>query len=636
MPLVTFLPSGKSIDAAPGTELLDAAKALGLSVDAPCGGKGTCGQCVARVVSGQVETGSLGSLDKDEVAAGYVLACRSKVARVPVSVEMAEAAGKTGGKFIEKAEESMLVRSELMPAQWNFSPLTVKWLLDVPAPAAGDGLSDLDRLTASIQKQWGRKDVIYPLSVVRGAASCLRAQSGRVTVTLIDEEGRLNAVALEPGDTTTRHYGIAVDVGTTTVAVELVQLYEAKIVEVATDYNDQIECGLDVISRINYAAKPQRLKELRDKALATVNRLIRRVCEDSGLKPDEISTAAVSGNTVMTHLLLGLDPEYIRLEPYVPTLYRSQHFTAAEIGIDINRQSWVYLAPAVGSYVGGDITSGVLCTDLAAEKEEVSLFIDIGTNGEIVAGNKDFLLTCACSAGPAFEGGGIECGMRASLGAIERVEVDRQTGVPAYAVIGRSKPSGICGSGMITLIAELFLKGWIDSSGKLERARPCDRIKIDGRRASYLLASAEESATGRAIRISESDIGNILRAKAAIFSACDLMIRQLDMGFGDLAKVYIAGGFGRFLDIEKAIAIGMIPDLPKEKYQYIGNASLMGSYMILVSQDFKRKQDDLAARMTYLDLSSMPEYMDRYSAALFLPHTDAKLFPSVRGPVGRG
>jgi uncharacterized 2Fe-2S/4Fe-4S cluster protein (DUF4445 family) len=630
MPLVTFLPSGKTIDTAPGTELMDAAKALGLAVDAPCGGKGTCGRCMVRIVSGNVEADSLGAIDKDDVAAGFVLACGSKIGRAPVTVELPGISSKTGGKFIENAEESVLVKKELMPAEWNYGPLTVKWLLAVPPPLPGDGLSDIDRVSASIQSQWGKKEVCFPLSVIRDVASAIRKEGGQATVTLIDEAPRLNVVGIEPGDTTTRHYGIAVDVGTTTIAVELVQLHEAKIVEVATDYNDQIECGLDVISRINYASRPQRLKELREKALATVNRLVRRVCEDSGLKPQEISTAVVSGNTVMTHLLLGLDPEYIRLEPYVPTLYRAPGIPASDIGIDINRESWVRISPSVGSYVGGDITSGVLCTDLAADREEVSLFIDIGTNGEIVVGNKDFLMTCACSAGPAFEGGGIECGMRASLGAIERVSVDSRTGEPSWTAIGGGKPRGICGSGMVSLIAGLFLSGWLDASGKLERGRPCERVIVDGRRASYILANAEETEPGKPISVSEIDIANILRAKAAIYSACDLMLSRLGVEPSTLSNVYVAGGFGRFLDIEKAIAIGMIPDLPLEKYHYIGNASLMGSYMVLVSQDFMRRQDEIASRMTYVDLSAMSDYMDRYSAALFLPHTDTELFPSVR------
>jgi uncharacterized 2Fe-2S/4Fe-4S cluster protein (DUF4445 family) len=630
MPLVTFQPSGKSIEAAPGTELLDVARAAGLVLDAPCGGKGTCGECLVRIISGNVDADGLGTVDKDDAAAGFVLACKSKVAFVPVVVELSGAEAKTGGQFIENAEESVLVKKELMPAEWNYEPLTVKWFLVVAPPATGDGRSDLDRLTASIQKQWGKKEVVYPLSVIRQAAEVLRAQAGQVTVTLMHDDRQLSVVSLEAGDTTTQHFGVAVDIGTTTVAVELVQLYTAGILEVATDYNDQIECGLDVISRITYAARPARLKELREKVLASVNRLIRRVAQDKLIRTKDISTAVVSGNTTMVHLLLGLNPEFIRLEPYVPTFHQAPDLLAAEIGIDINPQSRIYLSPAVGSYVGGDITAGVLCTDLALDRDEVNLFIDIGTNGEMVVGNREFLMTCACSAGPAFEGGGIECGMRASLGAIERVEVDPATGKPTCAVIGNGKPRGICGSGMITLLANLFLAGMLDRAGQFNRERKSEFIQVEGRRARYVIVPAAESGSGKPITVSELDVNNILRAKAAIFSACSLMLRQLDLKFGDLANIYIAGGFGRFLDIEKAIVIGMIPDLPKEKYHYIGNSSLMGSYMILVSQEYKQKQQALAGRMTYIDLSAMPDYMDHYSGALFLPHTDVGLFQSVK------
>jgi uncharacterized 2Fe-2S/4Fe-4S cluster protein (DUF4445 family) len=353
------------------------------------------------------------------------------------------------------------------------------------------------------------------------------------------------------------------------------------------------------------------------------------------VEPREVCDAVLSGNTTMSHLLLGLKPEYIRLDPYVPTVLHFPYMGASAIGIEINPDSWVYLSPCVGSYVGGDITAGALCTDLATDTEEINLFVDIGTNGELVVGNRDFLMTCACSAGPAFEGGGIDCGMRAAVGAIEKVQVDSQTGMARCSTIGHVKPRGICGSGMIGLLADLFLTGWIDAAGRLERTRPCPAIRIDGKRARYVLAEASESATGQELAVSETDIDNILRAKAAIYSACALMVRHLEMEFTDLAHVYIAGGFGRFLDLEKAISIGLIPDIPREKFHYIGNSSLTGSYMVAISQDYRRRQLELAQRMTCIELSSDPAYMDQYTAALFLPHTDPDRFPSVPAAAGR-
>lgn len=630
MPVVTFLPSGKSVNVPAGTELVDAARQAGLEIDKPCGGKGTCGKCVVHIRSGQVDSDSLGVLTQEAVAQGDVLACKTSILDDSVTVEIPEQQDKKNGKFSDSADEVNLIRHELLPKNWQYNPLAIKWFVEVPQPEMGDGLSDIDRLTRQLQSQWGKKEFVYPLSIIRSLADCLRAKNGQVTVTMVRETDRYHIIGIEPGNSTVHHYGIAVDVGTTTVAVQLVFLPLAKIVASRSDYNDQIVCGLDVISRINYARRSDRLEELRKRVLATINRLIKQLADSHNVGPQSIYNAVISCNTTMTHLLLGLNPEYIRLEPYTPTLLETPYLTAGDIGIEINPESWVYLSPSVGSYVGGDITAGLLCTDLAESTEGFSLFIDIGTNGEIVVGNGEILMTCACSAGPAFEGGGIECGMRAALGAIERVDVEARTGLPTYSTIGNTRPKGICGSAMISLLANLFRTGWLDAAGKLNRSRPTEAIMIEGRYAKYVIAPAEKTDTGKPITISELDIENIIRAKAAIYSACALMVKQLGFDLADLDKIYIGGGFGRFLDIEMAVIIGLLPDIDRSKFQYIGNSSLMGSYMILVSEDYRARQLELAKRMTYIDLSTDPEYMDQYTGALFLPHTDPSRFPSVK------
>lgn len=630
MPTITFKPMGKTITVSSGTELLDAARQAEVEVKAPCGGKGTCGKCIVRITEGEVDSDSLGVLSGPAVADGYVLACKTKVIDSDITIEVPEQSGREGGKFTDADEDARLVRQELFPEKWNFDPLAIKWCVDVPAPQLEDGLSDVDRLTRRLQLEWGKKEIVYPLSVIRTVADVLRLEEGKVTATIIRESERFRVIELEPGDTTVRHYGIAVDVGTTTIAVRLVFLPLAETIATRSDYNDQVECGLDVISRINYARKPERLEELRERVLKTINNLVKQVCESHEVNPLEICNAVVSGNTTMVHLLLGLNPEYIRLEPYTPTLLETPYLTATEVGLDINPQSWIYISPNVGSYVGGDITAGLLCTDLATDSEDISLFIDIGTNGELVIGNNDFMMTCACSAGPAFEGGGIEYGMRAALGAIEGVAIDPETGICEYRTIGDVKPEGICGSGMISLLADLFISGWLDSAGKLNRDKESSAIKIDGRNASYTIAHGSETKHGNDIVISELDIENIIRAKAAIYSACAMMLDQVGMSFEDLTNVYIAGGFGRFLDLEKATIIGLVPDLSREKFHYIGNSSLTGTYMVLVSQEFREKQHELAKRMTYVELSTDPSYMDQYTGALFLPHTDPDRFPSVK------
>ena len=631
MPQVTFQPSGTSIDIPPKTGLLDAARAAGVEIDSPCGGNGTCGKCMVRVVSGDLDAGeSLGALPPTAIADGYVLACKSRVLEADVVIEIPESLGREGNQ-IAAGDETALVRGDLLPREWEYDSLTVKWCVDVPLPRLEDGLSDLDRLTRRIQREWGPVELQFPLAVIRQTAAALREKEGVVTVTLIRESvKRIHVIRIEPGDQTTHHYGIAVDIGTTTISVQLVNLTMASIEGTRSDYNAQVTCGLDVISRINFARRPDRLQELRERVLTTVNQLILKVADASHVPAATICNAVVSGNTTMIHLLLGLDPEHIRLEPYTPTVLETPYLTAADVGVDINPEAWVYCSPCVGSYVGGDITAGALCTNLATDTEEVSLFIDIGTNGELVLGNSEFLLACACSAGPAFEGGGIACGMRAALGAIERVEVNPEDGTCRYWTVGNVRPKGICGSGMIALLADLLRTGWLDAGGKLNRDRVSPAIQIEGRHARYVIAPEGESGLSHAIAISELDIDNIVRAKAAIYAACALLLKHAGLTFSDLANVYIGGGFGRFLNLEKAVILGLVPDLPRDKFHYIGNSSLLGSYLVLVSQDYRQRQLALARRMTYVDLSSDPHYMDQYSSALFLPHTDAAQFPTVQ------
>jgi uncharacterized 2Fe-2S/4Fe-4S cluster protein (DUF4445 family) len=624
------MPSGTKVEIATGANLLDCSRIHGIDIDAPCGGKGTCGKCLVRIAAGVAQTDSLGVLNADEVADGFVLACKTTVGDTPLIVEVPELSGRAGGKFTSAEDDAALIRQDLLPGRWQFDPLAVKWLVEVKSAQAGDGFADLDRLSQAIIKDWGNKKIAYTLPVLRELPQALRDAAGQVTVTIIRELEEYHVIRVEPGDTTYQHYGIAVDVGTTTIAVQLVYLPEAQVIGTMTDYNEQISCGLDIISRINYAATPARLMELRDKVLKTINRLIDRLVKLHHINIFDICNAIVSGNTTMAHLLLGIKPEYLRLEPYTPVIMHAPYLTAAEIGIKVNPQSWVFLSPSVGSYVGGDITAGVLCTALATDSEEISLFIDIGTNGEIVIGNSQFMMTCACSAGPAFEGGGLKYGMRAALGAIERVDVDETTGIARYQTIGDIKPKGICGSGIISLLAKLLLAGWIDQAGKLSRSKTSAAIKINGRFAEYVIVTAAESDSGEDITISEADFDNIIRTKAAIYSAAALILKQLEMSFDDLSNIYIAGGFGRFLDLELAIVIGLLPDAERSKFKYIGNSSLTGSYMVLISQEFKERQASIASRMTYIDLSSDPQYMNQYTSAMFLPHTDIDLFPSVK------
>ena len=625
MPIVKFIPAEINLDVPANTLVIDAARSAGIMIDLPCGGKGTCGKCLVQIIAGQVENRSAGQPTAAEKAAGFVQACQSSITQA-VTIAIPAADEKPTGW---NGDDSIDLLSDHLPQLSDLCPLTQQITLQIPPPGKEDGLSDLDRINRELKSARSIHAANFPLPVIRKLSDLLRRDAGLVTLTLFTTATKTSVLDISSGHAELPHLGIAIDLGTTTISVQLIDLKRGKILYTKNGYNEQIHCGLDIISRINYACQPARLEDLRIKAVHSINRLIAEAAQEAEINKEQIYCAHVSGNTVMLHLLLGLNPEYIRLAPYTPTVLQVPPVSAREAGIAIHPDAVIAFSPGIGSYVGGDITAGILCTDLAQDKEEICLFLDIGTNGEMVIGNNEFLISCACSAGPAFEGGGIECGMRATTGAINSVTIDRETGQAQYTTIGNATPLGICGSGMIDLVAELFLSGWLDAAGKLNRSKKCPFIQLNGRRACYTIADAAAIPGGKPIIITENDIDNLMRAKAAIHAAAAVLLKQIGISFADLAKFYVAGGFGRFLNLQNAIIIGLLPDMPPEKFQYLGNTSLLGSYLLLLSDDFRNRQLTLTKRMTYIDLSNFPGFMDEYTAALFLPHTELHYFPSV-------
>jgi len=583
MPQVTFLPGNITLEMAEGASLLEGARLAGVFIETPCGGKGTCQKCLVHITTD--------GITKD------VLICQTTVGDKPLTVQLPKIAAGSGQ--FENFED---------PAKYvpeNRTSFLKKINLQIPLPALLDGLSDAERFSKAFMKAANCNSINLPLDVLAVLPEKLREADGAVQVNYFIENNTINVVDISRE----KAYGIAVDIGTTTVALWLVDLDDGTIIAAHNAYNDQIECGLDVISRINYAKKF--LPELRSRVLKTINELIVNVCNNANVTPNKLLSVSMAGNTTMIHLLLGIIPEYIRLSPYTPAVFLPQIYTVEQAGISAGKNAPVVFAPAVGSYVGGDITAGLLCTGLAANTGELVLFIDIGTNGEIVLGNREFIFACACSAGPAFEGGGIKHGVRACAGAIERVVID-ENGKPEIHTIGNAPPIGICGSGIISAIAELFRKGIIDSAGKFAE-----------KNGEYVLC---ETSAGGPITISEPDIDNFIRAKGAIFSACQTLLESVSLSFDDVDKVYVAGGFGRFLDLEDARTIGLLPPLSDEKFSFLGNTSVIGAYLTLISEERRATMRELAGRITYVDLSSEPKYMDHYTGALFLPHTDLGLF----------
>lgn len=640
MTVVTFYPSGRTANVQAGTSLLDAAGLASVEVTAPCGGEGGCGECRVQVKTGAVECVARGCLSAEELQEGWVLACSARVTD-DVTVYVSENALDAPQIVTGAASAQQAETTGSTPAA---EPTAVKYQIKVEAPSPDNSFSDFERVARALRATRGMSKVVCGLGVLHQLAAVLRRKDHEVTVTMIDtgagphSNDSAEIVRIEAGNTTRRAFGLAIDIGTTTCAAHLVDLTRNHIMGTAAEYNGQLSRGLDIISRINYAKLAERREELRRLVLGTLNGLIQSLCRNHTVETDELDNVVIAGNTTMLHLLLGLDPEYIRLAPYTPTINHLPLLKGKAVGLLMNPEAFVGFAPGVGSYVGGDITAGLLQSALGTDSRAVRLFLDIGTNGEVVAGNGEWLMACAASAGPAFEGSGVSCGMRAAKGAIERARIDPQTGRAEISVIGGGKPRGVCGSGLVDLLAEMWVHGILDPAGKLnpECAAELTRPTKSRRVHAYVIVPEAESATGEAIVIDELDIQNLLRTKAAVYSACSLMLKSVGLDFSALAQVYVAGGFGRFLDLKKSILIGMLPDLPLDRYVYLGNSALAGARAMLTSAAARRKAVELANRITYLELNVDPSYMDEYTAALFLPHTDINRFPTARAVRLRG
>lgn len=626
---ITFFPNRKTVEAGEGQSILKAAGSHGIHINATCGGKGNCGKCRVVIKEGKVGSRESGFLTEEDLLGGVRLACQTYpltdlAVEIPLGSQM-----RRGGKIATGSKKSELQKLVHRTCEGDYRPLTRKVFMKLPPPNLDDNISDVERLKRElVRRGYETADIHINLPIIRKLGAAMRARNWLVTATLLMVGNVIEVMDVQPGDTTKPRWGAAVDVGTTSLVVYLVDMFSGKIVDMASSYNPQVRCGEDIISRIVYASERNGLDELQKLVVDAVNGLIEEMARKNDVAPESIDSIVISGNTTMTHLFYGVDPSHIREEPYIPTATLFPLMRTKSLGLNINDFGVIYAMPGVASYVGGDITSGILASRLY-KKPELSLFIDIGTNGEIVLGNSDWMITAACSAGPAFEGGGVKFGMRAMDGAIEKVAISQEDHEAKVAVIGNTKPVGICGSGMIDALAEMFLTGVIDQRGKINLDTGTSRVRNGENGPEYVLAWAEETATGKDIALTEPDIDNIIRTKGAIYAGFRALLGEVGFTFADVQKVYIAGGFGNYLDVERAITIGLLPDLPIEKFEFLGNTSIMGAYMALLSRTLRKDVEDIARKMTYLELSVSRSFMDEYVSALFLPHTHSDEFPTV-------
>jgi uncharacterized 2Fe-2S/4Fe-4S cluster protein (DUF4445 family) len=632
---ITFLPDEKSVEVEAGITLIEAAEKAGIHINSLCGGEGVCGRCRVKLNNGKVRADkhSISLLSKEEITEGYVLACQTQVDTdmeviIPAESRIEETQILLEGAPVDYSEPEK-IHVHRVPADplGLFEPLVQKVFLKLKEPSTEDNISDMDRVIMELRRRTDHQSFEIALRCLQGLASKLRENRWEVTATIARHGDIWRIQQIEPGDTTDRNYGLAIDVGTTTIVAQLIHLKSAKVVGVAGSHNLQARYGEDVISRMVYACgREGGLDPLHNAVVKNINRLIGTLTEKRNIDAQEITAIVAAGNTTMSHLLLSLIPCSIRLDPYVPTVSAYPQIPAKELHIDINPEGILEVVPGVASYVGGDIVAGVLACGIA-DKPETSALIDVGTNGEIAIGNNEWLVCCSASAGPAFEGGGMRDGMRATQGAIEKITIG--DGELHYETIGKAKPKGICGSGLIDFLYELARNHIIDVEGKFSPSGDHERLVEREGEPQFILAHPEETDTGHEIAITQSDISNLIRSKGAVFAAIKSLMDYVGMRFEDIDTLFVAGGFGSYLDIPKAIGIGLLPDVDTGRIRFIGNSSLMGARMCLLSTHSLERAAQIAKNMTNIELSTYQPFMDEYVAAMFLPHTDRRLFPSV-------
>jgi uncharacterized 2Fe-2S/4Fe-4S cluster protein (DUF4445 family) len=646
---VMFLPDQKEAEVDEGTSLFEAAEKVGVYLNSLCGGEGVCGKCRVQVTKGNLraDKNAIAFFTKEEIKNGYVLACQSIVrdnlevmvppeSRLEEEQILAESRlegqkkwQKTTPITYSQPEWVAVARRTHEPASL-FEPLVTKVYLELPEPTSDDNIPDTGRITMGLNKKLRYPSYEIPLDCLRDLSMKLRRSGWKVAVTVARHNEIGKILQIEEGNTADRNYGIAIDVGTTTVVAQLVSLKTGQVIGVEGNHNLQARYGEDVLSRIAYVCGKGSTDLLQKVVMENINTLIQSLAQRKEINVQDITCIVAAGNTTMSHLLLDLSPCSIRDDPYVPTVDIYPQIQARELGVNINPHGLVWIMPNVASYVGGDTVAGVLACGLA-DKPETTCLIDIGTNGEIVIGNNEWMLSCSASAGPAFEGGDTKCGMRATRGAIQKVEIN--DGEVTYGTIGNAKPRGICGSGLIDLIYELARNGIIDIDAKFNPSLKDSRLVQGENELEYIVAFPQETEAGQPLVITQTDIDNLMRSKAAVFAAIKSLIDYAGLNFDQLEKIYVAGGFGNYLNVEKAVAIGLLPDGPRERIEFIGNSSLMGARMALLSCHAWEKAIIISQSITNVELSKFAPFGDEYMAALYIPHIDREsLFPSVKFP----
>ncbi len=640
---ITFLPANRTIRVKAGSSLIKAARKAGLHINASCGGAGVCGKCRVLLEEGELQGGNSEKLSAEEYARGYRQACIAEI-HADITVRIPEESGRQKGGLSTDIPPRHHARMHVfdiedLKKEGLFYPPVEKVCVELSRPDVHDNRADVGRLIQGLADQMDRHRLVTGLTVLRKIRRALRENDFLVTVTIelpVNDKSKSHLLNIQPGRWTHRNFGLAFDIGTTTVYGVLIDLNSGKILAKDSCYNPQMSYGEDVIARIIHAEKPKGLAMMYELVRDAMNEIITKLLQTAPLPPnsshgpitrDEINSITIAGNTTMTHLLLQLEPDNIRRSPYVPVSTFFPPMRAEDLGLTLPHHCVALLYPAISSYVGGDIVAGVMGSGMY-RTELLTLFIDVGTNAEIVIGNKEWLACAACSAGPAFEGGGITHGMRAVEGAISDFSINPETLEPMNVTVGEKPALGICGSGLLILVATLFEHRVLNQSGKFN-AIDNPRIREGRNGREYVLAWKDECAADHDIVINEVDINNFIRAKGAIFAGITTLLEQVGLQVNDLEQIILAGGFGSFIDLDSAMTVGLLPEVDPDKVLYVGNGSLMGAWMSELSNHIRKDVVQVVRKMTSFELSEVPSFKDQYVASIFLPHTDLSLFPKV-------
>ena len=605
---VKFQPSGALVEVSEGTSLLAASRQAGVALESPCGGRGTCGKC--RVIvdgdAGPLTDAEQRHLSPEEIQAGYRLACQAVVAsdllvRVPEGSQV----------------YSVSILSQGLTREVALEPWVRRVTLYVPPSTLEDQASDL----AALQKAWqqqGFDDLSVSLGALRRLPAALRQEDGLVTLILADGE----LIEILPGADEGPVLGMAYDIGTTTIVGYLLDLTTGRELAVASLLNPQTQYGDDVVSRIQHiTAAPNGLQQLQDAVVGAINRIATDACRQAGVPADCVYGMTAVGNTTMQHLLLGVDPSALARSPYVPVVAEAVSIPAQRLGLAIHPEAHVWALASIAGWVGAD-TVGVILATGQHQADEISLAIDIGTNGEMTLGSRQRLVACSTAAGPAFEGAHLSCGMRAASGAIDQVSID---GDVHWRTIQNTPPRGICGSGLVDLVAQMLDAEILRESGMMHDAQHLTdlgqsalaaRIRSEGRHRAFDLVLPQEGADGRPVRVSQRDIRELQLAKGAIRAGIEILLDELGIGHADVARVYLAGAFGNYIRPESALRIGLMPAFPNAEIVPVGNAAGSGAKLALLSQSARDETRDIVRLVEYLELSILPEFQDQFAASM--------------------